>query len=266
MEKYQISNLINDDSDEEIKIELTDYKNGIAHFHTYVVPYRSDLHNEKRLICYSVLNCDKCNYGQNCTYAHSYAEQKIDDDKKYIYQIILDNNLMNFFSLTNPKTEEIYKNLLFLTNICDKCLNNRCTGGYNCRNGACNQSLKICKNDLLTGACLNKLLTIQIDQNLINKMQDNVFVPCQNYNGCLNGHHLTDRGIIPYYKFIHQKENSKKNRYQSVRYIDLDPLNRIFRSNYYRQDDNRFDDNSDDSTTDEEISNWFQKKLVIDKE
>ena len=84
-------------------------------------------------------------------------EQIIDEDKKFIYQIILDKNLMNFFSMTNPKTNEIYKQLLFFTHVCDNCINNKCTGGYNCRNGVNDISLKLCKNDLLTGECLNKI-------------------------------------------------------------------------------------------------------------
>ena len=250
----------NSESDEDIKIEMTNYKNGISQTQTYTVPYAFNAHNEKRLICFSVIYGSPCQYGAKCAYAHSLAEQKIDDDKKYIYQIIFDKNMMNFFSLVNPKTEEIYKNLLFLTNICDNCRSKKCTGGYNCRNGACSPCFKICKNDLLTGECLNKVVDIQIDQNILSKLedgqQDPTFTQCDKYRGCLNGHHLSEHGIIPYYKYVHQKENSKKNKYQSFRYIDIDPLSRIFRTD---NQINNLDLDYDDSTTDEEINNWFQK-------
>ena len=169
MEKYNLDNLIND-SDEEINIELTDYHNGTEHTHTFPVPFNYNYHNEKRLICFSVINNDQCHYGLNCTYAHSKNEQKVDDDKKYIYQIILDKKLMNFFSMTNPKTEEIYKNLLFLTQICEKCINNKCTGGYNCRNGVCDTAIKICKNDLLTGDMFEQKYKHYMDDNLCGKI------------------------------------------------------------------------------------------------
>lgn len=258
MEKYIFDDLIdeNSESDEDIKIEITDYKNGIPYTHIYSVPYKTNFYNEKRLICFSVINNEQCQYGENCTYAHSNVEQKIDSDKKFIYQVILDKKLMNFFSLTNPKTEEIYKNLLFLTHVCNDCFSKKCTGGYNCRNGVCDISLKICKNDLLTGGCSNKLSDIYIDESLLEKLNDNEFESCT-YKGCINGHHLTDRNLLPYYKYVHQKENSKKNKYKSFRYIDINPLNRLFKTDYYQF--NQFNENSDDSTTDEEDSSWFQK-------
>ena len=92
----------------------------------------------------------------------------------------------------------------------------------------------------------------------VAKFVHNDFEKCDRYVGCLNGHHLTDRGMIPYYKYVHQQENSKKNRYHSVRYIDIDPLNRIFKSKNY-ESDFQIEENSDDSLTDEEINSWFKK-------
>lgn len=248
------------DSNDEIKFEVTNYKNGNSSTQIYSVPYRPTHCNEKRLICFSTINNEPCTYGSNCTYAHSHNEQIIDEDKKYIYRIILDKKLMNFFSMTNPKTEEIYKHLLFMTHLCESCINKKCTGGFNCRNGVCIPSLKLCKNDLLTGECINKIIDIDVDEQTIEKLKTSNFEACDEYKGCLNGHHLTDRGLVPYYKFVHQKENSKKNKYQSVRYIDINPLSRIFKENNNAVFSIGEEYDSDESSTDEEVSSWFQKK------
>ena len=246
------------DSNDEINLEVTDYKNGNTYTHVYTVPYKPINFNQKRLVCFSTINNEKCRYGNNCTYAHSLDEQIIDEDKKFVYQVVLDKNLMNFFSLTNPKTDEIYKQLLFFTNICESCLNKECTGGYNCRNGINNLSLKICKNDLLTGECLNKIVDVPINNSILQKINSNSFEQCESYKGCLNGHHLSLRNLIPYYKYVHMKENSRKYKYQSVRYIDLNPLNRILKN---EKPYNQFNDSEhSESSTDEETNSWFKKR------
>lgn len=251
-----------DDLEEEINIELTDYMNGSENTQIYTVPYKPSHCNEKRLICYSIINNEACCYGGNCTYSHSLNDQMIDEDRKFIYQVTLDKNLMNFFSLTNPKTEEIYRNLLPLTNLCENCRNKKCTGGFNCRNGVCDFSLKICRNDLLTGGCLNKIIDIPIDSAIVDKLKSDEFVIDDHYQGCLNGHHLTKRGLVPYYKFVHQKENSRRNKYQSIRYIDLAPYNHITKlngnnGNVYHLETGCGADT--ESSTDEELNNWFRK-------
>lgn len=272
MEKDILNNINNDvndnfsdgyDSNDEIKIEVTDTKNGNLYTHIYSVPFRPTHSNEKRLICFSIINDEPCAYGGNCTYAHSLREQRVDPDKNFIYQIILDKDLMNFFSMTNPKTDEIYKQLLFMTHVCESCTANKCTGGYNCRHGVNDPCLKICKNDLLTGQCLNKIIDVHVDNNIFHKIHrdGNPVV----YKGCINGHHLTERKLLPYYKYVHQKENSKKNKYQSVRYIDINPLNRIFN----RQENNNYnirESHDSDESTDDEINSWFQKKYESDDE
>lgn len=244
------------DSTDEIDIEITDFKNGSLCTHIYTVPYRPTHCNEKRLMCYSIINNSECGYGSKCAYAHSMDDQIIDEDRLFVYQILLDKNLMHFFSMTNPKTNEIYKHLLFLTNICNQCIKKTCTGGYNCKHGVCDSTLKLCKNDLYTGECINKTIDISVQQNIINKIRSHDFEACDYYKGCINGHHLSTRGLIPYYKYVHQQESSKKNKYHSVRYIDLDPLTRIFRYKYNNSNDY---ENDSESSTDEEINSWFQK-------
>lgn len=246
----ELSNNYDDgyDSSNEIDIEVIDYEND--HTIVYSVPYKPTFNSKKRLICFSKINDEKCMYGAKCTYAHSLDEQIIDEDKYYTYQIIFDKNQMKFYSLINPKTEDIYKNLLFMTHICDQCQIKKCTGGHNCRNGVFDISLKICKNDLLSGECLNKLIDIVIDKQLLNKLKTNNFEPCDSYKGCINGHHITQRNLIPYYKYIQQKENTKKNEYQSIRYIDVKPINKFFKNH-----DNSYSSES----TDEELNCIFSK-------
>lgn len=259
------------ESDDEINIEVTDYKNGNTYTHIYTVPYKPTHCNKKRLICYSIINNDQCEYYNNCTYAHSLEEQKIDEEKIFVYKIILDKELMNFFSITNPKTDEIYKQLFFATHLCEYCINHKCTGGYNCRHGVCNFFLKLCRNDLLTGQCLNKIIDIPINLTIYNKIYETNVSDTENenkfnYTGCINGHHLTERNLIPYYKYVHQKENYKKNRYQSVRYIDIRPLKNILTKNDYGTSHTYDPLYSDDESTDEEINSWFQKKYNSDSD
>lgn len=269
---YQLNKINEEDgyeSNDDIELEVINSKTGDTQI--FSVPFRPTHCNEKRLICFSILNNETCGYGSNCTYAHSIDEQIIDLDKRFIYQIVLDKNLMNFFSLTNPKTDEIYKNLLFISHICENCSNKKCTGGYNCRNGVSNSSLKICKNDLLTGECLNKVINLNIDRSVLKKIKGSVgrksdvkcFELCDEYKGCINGHHLTQRKLLPYYKYLHKRENSKKNKYQSIRYLDLDPIYRIFKNStdklYHKYDDYSISHDSDSESTDEETNNWFRK-------
>ena len=229
-----------------------------------VSPKSNDI-NKKKLICFSVINNEICNYGNNCVYAHSYKEQIIDYEKKIIYQIIFDKNLMNFFSQDN-KIDEIYNKLLFYTNICNNCMIKKCTGGYNCRNGACETFLKLCKNDLLTGECHNNLVNINIENFFLDKLEDPNFESNKIYKGCINGHHLTERKLLPYYKYIHQKDSHVKNKYQSVRYIDINSFKKYLKEHYDTYSENILNDKLDsESSTDEEINNWFKKNSDSDE-
>jgi hypothetical protein len=114
-ESYIFTYSDDDDDNNNINLEITDYNNGNLMTQNCNVKYKNNINNEKRLLCFSILNEQKCVYGEKCTYAHNLIEQFIDIDKEFLYKIILDRNLMNFYSLTNPKTDEIYRNLLLLT-------------------------------------------------------------------------------------------------------------------------------------------------------
>jgi hypothetical protein len=45
------------------------------------------------------------------------------------------------------------KDLLTYTKLCQNCINNKCTGGYNCKFGACLEKFVICYDDLNYGYC-----------------------------------------------------------------------------------------------------------------
>ena len=241
-----------DDSDEDMKIEILDY-DGVRHRkHTYSVSKKFTSINEKRLVCYSIINGSECQYGKNCTYAHRQEDQIIDEDRLSVYRIILDKNLRDFNNISDQKKLFLYTQLLFCSNTCEQCINMKCPGGFNCRNGTNTHDLKICKNDFLTGECLNKKCEITIHKNITDKITN--INKADNYEGCINGHHLTQRGLIPYYKYLHLRKEHYKTKYDSTNYIDL---NNIMRLNSGK---NRiFQDSSSEESSDDEIRSWFKK-------
>ena len=124
---------------------------------------------EKRLLCFSLINEEKCKYGKRCIYAHTKEEQIIDDSRQKAYDLLKADDL-------SKVTMEEYTLLLSLVHLCEKCLENKCTGGYNCRNGAHSLEVKLCKRDFCTGTC--------------------------NLNDCPNVIHLPNKGLVPYNKYI----------------------------------------------------------------
>lgn len=160
--------------------------------------------SHKKILCTSKLIDNKCKYDKKCIYAHSLNEQKIDSERKYLYEIVLDKNLKKFNLSEGNLTDDFYKNLIFLTTYCENCKMNKCLGGLNCRYGVCNSYLKICKNDLLTGDCINAIREIKIPENYLIKALNYVRAPI--YMGCINGHHLTPRGLPCYKNLISNKQ------------------------------------------------------------
>ena len=130
--------------------------------------------NYKKILCYNILNKKICSYGDKCLFAHNLKEQIINKNKKKIIDMILNDNNLAYFNICED--DDFYKELLVFTVRCNKCYENICNGGYNCKNGVCCDSLLICKDDLITGKCKN---------NVINKY-------------CCNGIHLTEKNLIPY--------------------------------------------------------------------
>jgi hypothetical protein len=227
---------ISNESD-PIKINEVDNKNSVIKI--YTAPKRTDFLIAKRLICRSVLESYHCEYAAKCTYAHSLDQQVIDSDRAFTYKIILDPNLMHFFSVQNPKTEDLYKGLIAMTHSCKECLEQKCTGGYNCRNGACQKFLKVCQEDLLHGNCTEKLEILDINMDFIQKLFGTITTTNEQpfeYIGCKYGHHLTHRNkppiydlnvefyteepiynyMVPYSVYALAKISSKKNNYDKI--------------------------------------------------
>lgn len=201
--------------------------------------------NENRLICYSVINGDNCIYGDNCTYAHSLKEQIIDKDKMDIYNSIFAEDLES-----DAINDDLYRNFSIMAQLCNQCVNNKCTGGLNCRNGACNLQLKLCKSDLLTGQCINPVFKITLDEFIAEKLGIDKDKHKDHYIGCSNGHHITTHQILPYYEYVQEKENKNNQTYSAVRYINIEP------HLYVSRIDNNMDFESE-SSTDDEINEIF---------
>ncbi|ARF09867.1 hypothetical protein Indivirus_4_39 [Indivirus ILV1] len=135
--------------------------------------------NNKKILCFNMLNYGKCNYGNKCDYAHSLSDQKIEPLRYKAYSIIkATENLKNIDLIEDKK---LYEALLQLTKMCSLCNKNLCPGGYNCRNGAINVKSKICYDDFMFGNCKR--------------------------TNCL-AVHLTKRGFVPY---ITQRDGNKQN-------------------------------------------------------
>lgn len=124
--------------------------------------------NYKKILCQNVITYGSCIYGQKCLYAHHLSEQKIENIRKLAYDMIKSNNDLHHINIAHNKP--LYNVLSSLTNICDNCKENKCTGGYNCKHGACKEEYRICLIDLNKGTCHGRCGKI----------------------------HLTDKGLVPY--------------------------------------------------------------------
>ena len=136
---------------------------------------------KNRMLCFNILNNNECSYQNRCRYAHFLEEQQLDDEKKRVIDMIKSETSLHDVNLTGP--DPLYKNLVNLTKLCNGCRDKTCTGGYNCRFGACHKDIQICYNDLQKGDCKNKTRGLR----------------------CENGIHLTLRNLVPYVRQkIHQ--------------------------------------------------------------
>lgn len=140
--------------------------------------------NSKKMLCFNMLNKQKCNYGNKCMYAHSLSEQQIEPLRHKVYTIIKCTTDLSHMDLINDY--QLYETILQLTRICSTCIKGACPGGYNCKNGTFNIKCKICFEDLVYGNCKR--------------------TNCQSV-------HLTDRGLVPYIK---QKNKDKFNNIKKI--------------------------------------------------
>src|SRR5436189_27952 len=101
-------------------------------------------------------------------YAHRLSEQNVESIRQTAYDMIKSDDDLSHIDLS--KNRHLYNNLLSLTKVCPHCDDRNCTGGYNCKHGACDTKYVICYIDLNKGTC----------DNSCNKI------------------HLTQKGLIPY--------------------------------------------------------------------
>lgn len=160
----------------------------------------------KKMLCNNIIKNNKCCYQSKCMYAHSLEEQKIDGIRKKAYEIIKSNYDLSHIDLQSNQL--LYDALMCLTNVCAKCSNSSCPGGYNCKYGAINENYKICLSDLTTGECASQC-------NFI---------------------HLTKRGLKPFNKIninnieIHDYDSSSSSDLESMTISDDEmEINSIFK-------------------------------------
>ena len=143
-------------------------------------------YNFKKLLCYNIVNNMKCVYKNKCMFAHNIEEQLKENNREFIYNMIYEMSELSNINLKDNK--ELFEELLIFTKECKNCLNKKCPGGYNCKFGVCTKELKICYNDLLNGKCSLNLNEENVNGRVIKR--------------CINGIHLTEKNLIPYYQRI----------------------------------------------------------------
>ena len=147
--------------------------------------------NLKKLLCYNIVNNFNCLYKYKCMFAHSLDEQKKEDYREYTINMIVKWDNLSVINIV--ENTELFEDLLLYTKECKACINNKCPGGYNCKFGSCLKELKICYNDLMYGKCYNLLCTDKINKK------------------CINGIHLTEKKLIPYFQRINGNLNTNSN-------------------------------------------------------
>lgn len=148
--------------------------------------------NVKKLLCYNIVNNSRCVYKHKCMFAHTLDEQKKEPYREFIYSMI--NVWQNLSNINIYDDKILLDELIIYTKDCKNCINFKCPGGYNCKFGACTKNVKICYNDLMYGKCYNLLEEENINNNSTLR--------------CINGVHLSEKKLIPYYQRIQLDLNS----------------------------------------------------------
>ena len=198
--------------------------------------------NTKKVLCQNIIRNNMCPYADKCNFAHNMNEQTVDTLRKTTYDIIINGNYSNINEKTNGiNMDDLYKCFIQLTKICDLCINKKCTGFYNCKNGVFDMQYQVCHNDLHNGICY--------------------IVSC-------NKIHLTNKGLKSFNeykkeKYIDNTPNVKKwcdiandnnNNNNNSDYIEDNNSSCLFEKLFINKNVNKiYDDLSDES--DEEFDN-----------
>jgi hypothetical protein len=164
---------------------------------------KKDNRNYKKMLCENVVMHGGCNYGTRCNYAHKLEEQIVDNYKKNAYDILKSENDISNIDL--QKDLVLYKTFVNLGKLCENCDKNKCTGGFNCKFGACSKIYQICLKDLNYGDCVANCNYI----------------------------HLTKRGIRPFYISAHQVKQPVNNTSVVTMTFQL-PQGTLLSSEYFK--------------------------------
>ena len=149
--------MIEDDKPIYVYSKKNNSKRDTHTYQTYQSPQYSKGRNNKnfkKILCKNIIGPNKshtCTYGNKCEYAHKLEEQTVDNRRKRAYDLLLNNEDLSNINLS--ENHSLYRSLLELTTLCLKCDKNECTGGYNCKYGACMRKYHICQKDLNFGNC-----------------------------------------------------------------------------------------------------------------
>ena len=181
--------------------------------------------NLKKILCHNIITYGSCGYGSKCLYAHCLNDQNIDTNRNQAYEILLNNN--NLSNIYLQKDHVLYRSLLGLTRMCEQCEKNKCTGGYNCKFGACAKKYHICSRDLNYGDCHNN---------------------CE----CV---HLSSRGLKPFYNsFI-------KNSQIQCTLLSFDFFKKIKSSDIDNNDIDILSEISNDSINNDNLSDECNQSI-----
>jgi len=135
----------------------------------------------KKILCKNMITIGSCKYGTKCRFAHTLEEQYKLPIRKIIYDDII-GQLGCEYPIKIEKESTLYKELMLMGNVCDKCKNHKCMGGYNCHYGAIDKKYIICTNELMHGFCDNECERIHLIKNgkiiiYYDKYKQNIDIP-----------------------------------------------------------------------------------------
>jgi len=112
-------------------------------------------YNQKKMLCQNYVSNYECKYQNKCLYAHDIKEQNIDPHRKKTLELLENNDDLSYIDLKSNTNNILLRELLTYTKMCDMCVLKKCTGGYNCKYGCCDEKYLICYDDLCYNHCEN---------------------------------------------------------------------------------------------------------------
>lgn len=215
--------------------------------------------NQKKLLCKNNTFSGYCNYGNRCSFAHSLNEQSLEDYRRVTIDFITSDSDISNVNLDDKLNSVLKDELIIFTRPCDKCLEGKCTGGYNCRFGACKREYIICYEDLHYGNCVDiNCKKIHLTKRGLKPILKKIYYTL--------GSSSSIRSAIGKSENIHNNHNNQSSRfvYPDNKLI-LDSLINIYsqrnKTNTFRPNIGEDDNYNFDSSSDEEC----EHSIFIDK-